>query len=315
MYYPYFRGKQNELILLRDQSQLISNSKIIPIIEPVKSNFKPLERCLQALNDSHAEFILIVNPRCGEISETPSLITEQFLTEETLNRNNITLGFIVNENANLDELSEFSNKYQKSKIALIHYGYLNSVKLSEASQKLENITTHIFIEPHAQKRYRSRFNNGTQKVLIRDGFTRRPNREHPPSELFSELHIMFSEENCTGFGDFLIAGEEFSESGGPAYAVAIHLTYLEAEAENDMYIKHYVSDRNSTPTDPGGKFLEALFKLNNDIKSDQRIFHSSATEEFSKLYKHSHFPGLGVVKKLSMQHHIELIADYLATGE
>jgi hypothetical protein len=29
-----------------------------------------------------------------------------------------------------------------------------------------------------------------------------------------------------GFGDFLIVGDDYSESGGPAYAIAIHLTFI-----------------------------------------------------------------------------------------
>lgn len=41
-----------------------------------------------------------------------------------------------------------------------------------------------------------------------------------------------------GFGDFLIVGDEFSESGGPAYAVAIHLTYINTKHEDEMYIYH-----------------------------------------------------------------------------
>ena len=28
-----------------------------------------------------------------------------------------------------------------------------------------------------------------------------------------------------GFGDFLIVGDDYSDTGGPAYAVAIHLTF------------------------------------------------------------------------------------------
>ena len=50
MYYPYFRGKQNELILIREQAELISNSKIIPIIEPVKRNLSPLNRAIEQLD-------------------------------------------------------------------------------------------------------------------------------------------------------------------------------------------------------------------------------------------------------------------------
>nr|MDC2856091.1 sce7725 family protein [Ningiella sp. W23] len=169
--------------------------------------------------------------------------------------------------------------------------------------------THIFIEKFAQRRYRRIFTND-KRILIKDGFNRqKSNKDYPAKEHFSELHIMYKEENMDGFGDFLINGDEYSESGGPAYAVAIHLTYLDESDEDDMFIKHYLSESNSSPADPGGKFLEALNKLVND--NDPKIFSSQAHQEFHKLAARQHYPGLGYVKKLSMQHHLELIADFL----
>ncbi len=72
MYYPYFRGKQNELILIREQAELISNSKIIPIIEPVKRNLSPLNRAIEQLDLFETEYILIVNPINGDFASDNS---------------------------------------------------------------------------------------------------------------------------------------------------------------------------------------------------------------------------------------------------
>ncbi len=313
MYYPYFRGKQNELILLRDHAQFISRSAVIPIIEPVKQNFKPVIRCLNSLIECEAEFVFIINPKCGELVGKTDVLLDVFREHDLLSYKKMTLGYIVDESSNLSGLELFSKSHPNSNIALIHYGYLNSIELNKLTSRLGNITKHVFMEDHAKLRYRRRFKKeNNDKVLIRDSFIKRANREYPASELFSELHITYEEdENCDGFGDFLIAGEEFSESGGPAYAVAIHLTYIDGDADNDMYIKHYVSDRKSTPTDPGGKFLEALEKLYEDTKINTKIYKSNAIGEFIKHYDNKHFPGLGVVKKLSMQHHVELMAYFL----
>lgn len=55
------------------------------------------------------------------------------------------------------------------------------------------------------------------------------NADYPPIEEFSDLHITFGEEGMDGFGDFLIVGDDYTEGGGPAYAVAIHLTFLESK--------------------------------------------------------------------------------------
>jgi len=314
MYFPYLRGKQNELILLRDNAALIGQSPITPIIEPVKSNIKPLLKCIDSLVDVNAEFILVVNSICGELAGNNTLIRDEVIKDELLQYKGLTLGYILDEEASLEELLRFAQEYSELNIALIHFGYLNGAELSKAVAGFDNIKAHIFIEKHAQRRYRSRFKSGAKKVLVRDGFIKRSNREYPTSEPFSELHIMYKDEGVEGFGDFLITGEGFSDSGGPAYAVAIHLTYLDNEMEDDMYVNHYVSDRNSTPADPGGKFLEALEKLTTDLDDGSKIYQSKATAEFKKLHTNEHFPGLGVVKKLSMQHHVELIADYLVKG-
>lgn len=126
------------------------------------------------------------------------------------------------------------------------------------------------------------------------------------------MHITYEEEGMDGFGDFLIVGDEYSESGGPARAVAIHLTYLKNTDEDNMYIKHYVSERIEGVTDPGGKFLEALEKLVKDISLYEDEFNTEACKTYINLYEKEHFPGLGYVKKLSMQHHLEIIAKFLS---
>jgi hypothetical protein len=116
-----------------------------------------------------------------------------------------------------------------------------------------------------------------------------------------------------GFGDFLIVGDDYSETGGPAYAVAIHLTFIDGDKDNAMYIYHFLSNRQSTPKDPAGKFAEALEKMIRKLNATgSKIFPSEAVREFRQLHARGHFPGLGYLKKLSMQHHIETLADYFS---
>jgi hypothetical protein len=130
-------------------------------------------------------------------------------------------------------------------------------------------------------------------------------------EKFSDLHVTYEEEDMDGFGDFLMVGDDYSEGGGPAYAVAIHLTFINSEDDDVMYIYHFISKTNDTPTDPGGKFAQALEKLITKLNTGtSKLFESSAIQEFRGLHAKGHFPGLGYVKKLSMKHHIETLADF-----
>lgn len=131
-------------------------------------------------------------------------------------------------------------------------------------------------------------------------------------EEFSDLHVTYDDLGMNGFGDFLIVGDVYSEGGGPAYAVAIHLTFIDPDKDDVMYIYHFVSDTKDTPTDPAGKFGQALAKLIKTLDSGtSKLLETEAIKEFRGLHEKGHFPGLGYVKKLSMKHHIETLAAYL----
>jgi hypothetical protein len=312
MYYPYFRGKQFELILLRDNAQFLADNNIHPIIEPVKEDFTALTRAMKALHDNKVKSTLIVNPQVGESPVSEKQIIEELIEDALINFDSFSIGYLVQAGTNVDELLVLLKKFKNRQFSLIHYGFKEGKQLSVELEKYKNMNMHVFIEGYAQKLYQRHFKKeGIERILIRNGFkAQKKNSLYPHTEHFSDLHITYKDEGVDGFGDYLIAGDEFKESGGPAYAVAIHLTYL--NEEDDMNIFHFISDQTDSPTDPGGKFLEALHKLVKEIKKPKPlIFKSLACEEYLSLFEKKHYPGLGYVKKLSMQHHLELMADYL----
>jgi hypothetical protein len=311
MYYPYFRGKQYDLITIRENAVRMTNANIIPIIEPVKRNLSSLSRTIEKLIEHNTRFTLIVNPIYGELRNDGAVLFEEIIDGLLADYDNCTIGYIISEDSALPDIQDFCAAQTKP-VSIIHYGYAGgSRELGDALAGYDGITNHIFIEQFCSRLYRRHFRD-SQRILIRDGFIHRTNREHPEGEHFSDLHITYTDEGVNGFGDFLIVGDDYMESGGPAYAVAIHITYLHRNEDNDMYLKHYVSDRTNSPVDPGGKFLEALQKLVNDVNAgDSMIFRSQAVQEYIALHEREHYPGLGYAKKLSMQHHIELIEHFL----
>ena len=89
--------------------------------------------------------------------------------------------------------------------------------------------------------------------------------------------------------------------------MAIHIVYF--DKEKALRIHHFVSDNNEDIKDPAQKFYEALTKLvewNKEFKLD-----TIAMQEFEEIYQEQSYPGLGVIKKLSLMHHFELIGRYL----
>jgi len=307
MYYPYFRGKQYDLIVIRECSNLMAEAGFVPIVEPVKESLNGLVRTIDAVLESGGEIALIVNPAHGDLARNPEVIVE-LLDEQYEHNANVFAGILLNENSDLDEVETLLERLGQRKILFIHAGFSDGRGIANLSRDVD--CAHVFIDGYNGRLYQRNF-NGSDKILVKDGFEKRANRLHPPVEFFSDLHITFEDEGGNGFGDFLMVGDEYSESGGPAYAVAIHLTFIDNDQDDGMYIHHFKSDRFETPTDPAGKFAEALQKLIDEAsRADTKIFHSRAVDEFADLHRRGHFPGLGYVKKLSMQHHIEVIADY-----
>jgi len=306
MYYPYLRGKQNELLLLKENaSSLLKNSDVIPIIEPVKKNLSALNRTLESLKENDIPFILVINPKHGDLKEATSTLYDEIINKTLNDYSNFFIGYIVDTKSNIDDIKDFLDNCQQS-IALIHNRYINAKELGSLVKEYESIKKHIFLDD--QILYRRQFKKG-EKILIKDGFKKTKNSEYPPEELFSELHLVYDEMGLDGFGDFLIVGDEYSETGGPAYAIAIHLTYF--NDDEVLYIKHFISDRVKTPTDPAGKFAEALRKLVEEVENNDLIYKSEAYKQYKKFNEDGHFPGLGYVKKLSMQHHVEIIVKFL----
>ena len=309
MYYPYFRGRQYELIAIRESAPILAEKNFVPIIEPVKERLNSLRKTLDKLCDENARVILITNPQKGDHSDNNVDLID-LINEDYPEQQNLICGILLSEKTSAAEAIELCEAFDDKEIALIHAGFLQPKELSRAIDGFENVNTSIFFES-CGKLYQNHFVDHSNRILMRDGFKRRRNRDYPSTEFFSDLHVTFQLEGMDGFGDFLIVGDEYSENGGPAYTVTIHLTYIDSDKDDGMHIRHFKSDRQDTPKDPAGKFAEALEKLISAMeRGDNKILETDAVVEFREFHERGHYPGLGYVKKLSMKHHIETLAKF-----
>lgn len=314
MYYPYFRGKQFDLITLRECAGLMAEAGFVPIVEPVKESLSGLMRSIDAISVAGGEMILIVNPSNGEHTGNFDTLNN-LVAVELKDHANISPGMLLSQNTTIAEVLALCALHPGRLVTLIHSGFSSAKALAEHLVATAANVRHVFIDEQCGLSYTKHFKN-VQRILVRNGFQRRANREHPVIEKFSELHATFKELGMDGFGDFLIVGDEFSISGGPAYAVAIHLTCIDPEHDDVMLMHHFKSIRYDTPTDPAGKFAEAVQKLVDEVnRPGTLILRTKAVEEFCGLHASGHFPGLGYVKKLSMNHHIETLAEHFNSAE
>lgn len=312
MYHPYFRGKQFELITIRDTAELLAKSGFVPIIEPVKEALSGLNRTLKAICDADGKAVVIINPYHGDHAEDGADITELLKTEFLANKN-ISAGILLKEGMGIEAVLSYYEGHKDHNPTFVHAGFTDAKLLAEKLGADIDNTQHVFFEKHCGKLYRKHFKGG-RRILLRDGFKKQQrNADYMSVEEFSDLHVTYEEEDMDGFGDFLIVGDDFIEGGGPAYAVAIHLTFIDPDKDDVMYINHFVSTTKDTPTDPAGKFGQALGKLIDKLNSgDSKLFEGDAIKEFRSIHANGNFPGLGSVKKLSMKHHIETLADFFA---
>jgi hypothetical protein len=246
MYYPYFRGKQYELITIRETASVMAASQFVPIIEPVKEALGGLKKTLDSVIEAEGNAIVIVNPFHGDHSGDGDNISD-LLKEHFAGKANIIAGILLKGGMTVKEILACYNAHKNHPLALVHAGFSDAKNLADVLGTSAQNMQHVFFEPDCGKLYRKHFQS--------------TNRNHPDLELFSDLHATFPEEGMTGFGDFLIVGNEYSETGGPAYAIAIHLTYIDSKKDEAMYIFHFKSTRQDTPKDPAGKFAEALERM------------------------------------------------------
>ncbi|MFT4414518.1 sce7725 family protein [Fredinandcohnia humi] len=310
MYFPIIRGRQYDLLALRElQANKILNERVIPIIEPIKLS-ATLMSTIKIFEENQRKLIIISNPKVGSFMGELALpsVYQQF--REIMLNDSVVIGHYLNKESaiQIEQLQqEFNVKLED--LAIIH----SERSLVPMYREVFNgLKAHFNVIP-SDNAFRRQL-SGQDLVGLDDKFnklSRNVDYMDQENEFFSEEHLFFKDEGYIGFSDFSIVGAEYNESGFAPYAVAIHIVY--PNSENALEIMHFVSDSNSDTSDPAGKFSEALGKLIDwyqQYMSDERM-NTLAMKYFLRHYEEGTYPGLPTLKKLSIMHHLELIGSLL----
>ncbi|XZM33514.1 sce7725 family protein [Clostridium perfringens] len=303
MYLPYLRGRQNELLALKE---LVNNNligdKVIPIIEPTKLS-STLISVIRLFNSENRKLIVIQNPQVGNFEEELKDNEGSYSYYDLINNDNIIKGIIATDNFEKDINKLRINNVDNENIVVIlrEKKYINLYK-----DEFDKINRPLYTLIPDKKSFRRKIY--ANKIVLEDHFRKRERNtdydEEP--EFFSSDHADYDMDNFKGFSDYSIIGEEYKESGFAPRAVAIHISFLD---DDELYVKHFVSDSNDSIKDPAKKFYEALKKL-MDWKEEVGL-QTYGLSGFEECFEKQQYPGLGVVKKLALMHHIQLINDYL----
>jgi len=168
MYYPYLRGKQFELIALRELVDLLAanRSKISPVIEPVK-NSTTFRKALQALKDINLNFSIIVNPQVGDLINNSATIID-ILHQELQDYSNFQPGIIIDEKTNVAPIIEKLKDFNlgTNGLTIVHNGERDDVlQVLENIEHYEAIRNNIINFNGTGRRYYRNFSVATRVSL------------------------------------------------------------------------------------------------------------------------------------------------------
>lgn len=319
MYFPYLRGRQNELLCLRellDAGKL--SSKVIPIIEPVKFSstfFSTLSKFIE----TKRKVVVIRNPKVGSFSKELADMRRKIEKENDENKkeklqkvldgyktvwNNLDIqkAYVMDSKV-LSDIIE--NKIDVKNAVMINIEKGNYHYYEEYG---EEITGKYTVVPKGGD-----FEDVIEDdiIILEDGY-RKAKRNidyiEKPDETFSRNHIVYKKRGFLGFSDFSMVGSEFEESGFAPLAIAIHIMYFGNREE--LRVHHFVSKSNESISDPARKFEEAMNGLIN-WEHFNVIPKTIGLDRLIECYNMGKFPGLGVIKKYSLMHHMEMMGEYL----
>ena len=308
MYFPYFRGRQYEMLALKElATEGLLGKSIIPVVEPVKL-MSTFDTTLRVYLQNQYRIALVFNPTVGDFAGDSKFV--EVYENRTGTLANTLPALLMSNNTNA-VLSALTNKgvNTSSIVAFLD----NRDFISEYRESFESAPPSFTLLPDESGFRRTASSVGGAKIMFKDNFTKKArNADYPEESFFTDDHLYYAQEGYAGFGDYSVIGSEYVDGGFAPYAVAIHIVYF--DDEDKMRVRHFKSDSNEDISDVQGKFGEAVSKLADWYYAGQERQLTHALSTLLQHAKEGYYPGLPTIKKLSIMHHLELVGKYLDGG-
>lgn len=313
MYLPFLRGKLYELKAVKEYIDEGYGREygrhIMPIIEPVKKDLRPLLSCVEAMGQAKMPFAVVLNSRTGDfqraIFDVPALLAKVQGVQWAP-------AFEVNGNANIDTIEAAIEDYGLREVMLVFFSIVelddDNVRRLISNGAVRyiaamNLTQRVSIAEDLREM-------GKDLINIEDCFPEktpnnayRDNLDEPFSDTFSYYKTRF---DFFGFSDFTALAKNFKEGGVLPQVVAIHLTYR--KSERVIYVHHFLSDSRNGSNNIREEFREANEKIVPFFADKPSTL---AVNQLSSMS----YPGLGAIKKFSIKNHFELMSRILHERE
>ncbi|WP_125770250.1 sce7725 family protein [Companilactobacillus furfuricola] len=302
-YYPYLRGRMYDLLALKEAclaNELGEN--IVPIIEPVRDS-KELLDTVQTLVDHEQPFSIIANPQVSvyglndtKLHPLPDLSKLVFFHPAAILAPDFSSDFIQSDNNN-------------SLLVARNYQLLKAYQDTDLLKKVSGVLIPEEARLHQLVKNKA--------ITLTDPLTFVPHVEDYAiidDEFFQSANWYQQIDNYHGFGDFSMVGSHYFDKGMPSRAIALHVIYV--TEDGTLRIHQFVSDSNESMRGQKEKFFEAIKKLSNwALENIHGLNRTTALEQLIEYADQTKFPGLGIVKKLSLRHHFQLMSRLLEVNK
>lgn len=307
MYFPYLRGRQFELLALKElvENNLLCN-KIIPIIEPVKAS-TTFYNTIATFKKKGSNLAIIINPKVGTYYTDLTGYKKKDLLISAINDKSIIQAIILDSNI-AENINKLKNNGKVIPNSIIISNEIKYLPFYQNAAVTLSPLYDIILDDAAFRRTMRELGH-KNKVMLRDPFPKKlRNADYPENEniLLSADHRYFEEDGYIGYSDYSIVGNDYSDSGYAPHAIVLHITYL--DSEQNLMLRHFKSKTNSDPSDPANKFGEALESF---IEWDSTMnLQTRAAKLLHTMYNEGAYPGLGTIKKICIMQHLETMNEY-----
>lgn len=307
MYAPLIYGRQQEMLALEQlASELGSHGRIVPVIEPVK-NGETMHRKLTILRNAGGSAFVIVNPTRGDLHNPAARAAAlTLLAPDLADNTHVRPTFREAEGEGLAELRAFLAAYPSPR----RIGVLlttNLIQPTALAAALLGRDVVVFYGSTVNSMPYSALIPLNRSINVGDYFhVQRPNAAYTtvPDEFFANDLVGWKTPLRAGFSDHTLLGTTYTEGGGGAGAIAVHLSYMDGQ---NMRVHHYVST-TATRGNDARKWAEVLADIEADITANPMRYEATVgLGEFRAQASSRTYTNLAKSKRQQLIHHLQTV--------
>lgn len=304
MYFPYLRSNTNEMLAVYELASTLANAGlVVPLLNVVNANNVFASRVRRIAEEGQKVCVIVNTAPLDQRTELYDLLDE--LDEGYAGL--VLPGFELVADTTEFAVKGFAKHFAKRQAVIVHRKQSAITDLRASLKGLVEPAVHAYFEgclPGAKTHTAPSVGD----VIVRDSFAKKlKNGLYSPQSQFPTNLDAYLSAGFSGFGDFAAIGDHYKVGGGKASNVALHLT---EQLNGKMVCNHFVSDDTHVDSHIHFQYEDALKKLRGYVGDPiKKIFRTEGV--INGYLADLDFHGLGLPKRWSLKHHLEMIEGLL----